>query len=185
MALHSQAQSRERDGFSRKGKRFFLVPFEGNEGLPSLHGEMCATARTHLLGEKRATARTHLLGEKRATARTHLLGEKRATARPLLLQWSGSVRAATAGTVAPSHPLLTFGRLTTKFEMLYKETKSKQLQNFVGGQAGLGGVRRGGRGRRASRERVRAVQRSCAKIRSPAFIFRLTLKQKTVIINSR
>ena len=24
-------------------------PFEGNEGLPSLHGEMCATARTHLL----------------------------------------------------------------------------------------------------------------------------------------
>ena len=173
MALHSQAQSRERDGFSRKGKRFFLVPFEGNEGLPSLHGEMCATARTHLLGEKRATARTHLLGEKRATA------------RPLLLQWSGSVRAATAGTVAPSHPLLTFGRLTTKFEMLYKETKSKQLQNFVGGQAGLGGVRRGGRGRRASRERVRAVQRSCAKIRSPAFIFRLTLKQKTVIINSR
>ena len=28
----------------------------------------------------------------------------------------GSVRAATAGTVAPSHPLLTFGKLTTKFE---------------------------------------------------------------------
>ena len=24
-------------------------PFEGNEGLPSLHGEMCATARTHFL----------------------------------------------------------------------------------------------------------------------------------------
>ena len=48
-----------------------------DEGLPSLHGEMCATTRTHLLGEKRATA------------------------RPLLLQWSGSVRAATAGTVAP------------------------------------------------------------------------------------
>ena len=30
----------------------------------------------------------------------------------------GSVRAATAGTVAPSHPLLTFGKLTLKFEML-------------------------------------------------------------------
>ena len=45
----SLTQSRERDGFSRKGKRFFLVPFEGNEGLPSLHGEMCATARPLLL----------------------------------------------------------------------------------------------------------------------------------------
>ena len=27
MILHSRAQSRERVGFSRKGKRFFLVPF--------------------------------------------------------------------------------------------------------------------------------------------------------------
>ena len=70
-----------------------------------------------------ATARTHLLGEKRATARPLLLGEKRATARPLLLQWSGSVRAATAGTVAPSHPLLTFGKLTKQLEMLCKNAK--------------------------------------------------------------
>ena len=53
-------------------------PFEGNEGLPSLHGEMCATARTHLLGEKRATA------------------------RPLLLQWSGMCEGATYGKVVPS-----------------------------------------------------------------------------------
>ena len=93
------SQGRERD--------FFFVPFEGNEGKPSLHGEMCATARTHLLGKKRATA------------------------RPLLLQWSGSVRAATAGTVAPSHLLLAFGKLTTKFELPCKKTESPQFQNFI------------------------------------------------------
>ena len=63
-----------------------------------------------------------------ATARTHLLGEKRATARPLLLQWSGMFEGATAGTVAPSHLLLKFGKLTIKFEMLCKETKSLQFQ---------------------------------------------------------
>ena len=107
MPFRSRAQSREREGFSRKGKRFFFVPFEGNEGKPSLHGEMCVTARTHLLGKKRATA------------------------RPLLLQWSGSVRAATAGTVAPSHLLLAFGKLTTKFELPCKKTESPQFQNFI------------------------------------------------------
>ena len=88
-------------------------PFEGNEGLPSLHGEMCATARTHLLGEKRATARPLLLGEKRATA------------RPLLLQWSGMCEGATAGTVAPSHLLLKFGKLTIEFELLSQFRKVK------------------------------------------------------------
>ena len=80
LTLRSLAQSRERDGFLRKGKRFFLVPFEGNEGKPSLHGEMCATARTHLLGEKRATA------------------------RPLLLQWSGMCEGAAYGKAVPSRP---------------------------------------------------------------------------------
>ena len=80
LLFNLQAQSRERVGFSRKGKRFFLVPFEGNEGKPSLHGEMCATARTHLLGEKRATA------------------------RPLLLQWSGMCEGAPYGKVVPSRP---------------------------------------------------------------------------------
>ena len=68
-------------------------PFEGNEGLPSLHGEMCATARTHLLGEKRATARPLLHGEKRATA------------RPLLLQWSGECEG---GYCRDSSPLTSF-----------------------------------------------------------------------------
>ena len=63
-----------------------------DEGLPSLHGEMCATARTHLLGEKRATARPLLLGEKRATA------------RPLLLQWSGMCEGAAYGKAVPSRP---------------------------------------------------------------------------------
>ena len=68
-------------------------PFEGNEGLPSLHGE------------KRATARPLLLGEKRATARPLLLGEKRATARPLLLQWSGMCEG---GYCRDSSPLTSF-----------------------------------------------------------------------------
>ena len=42
-----------------------------DEGLPSLHGEIYATARTHLLGEKRATARPLLHGEMCATTRAH------------------------------------------------------------------------------------------------------------------
>ena len=50
----------------------------------------------------------------------------------------GSVRAATAGTVAPSHPLLTFGKLTTKFEMLCKKTDSQQFQSFGGETSGFG-----------------------------------------------
>ena len=37
----------------------------------------------------------------------------------------GSVRAATAGTVAPSHPLHAFGKLTTKFELLYQFRKGE------------------------------------------------------------
>ena len=41
-------------------------------------------------------------------------------------------KAVRAGIVAPSHLLLKFGKLTTKFELLCKETKSPQLQNFVG-----------------------------------------------------
>ena len=53
-----------------------------DEGLPSLHGEMCATAHTHLLGEKRATA------------------------RPLLLQWSGMCEGAAYGKAVPSRLFL-------------------------------------------------------------------------------
>ena len=41
-------------------------------------------------------------------------------------------KAVRAGTVAPSHLLLKFCKLTTKFEVLCKETESPQLQNFVG-----------------------------------------------------
>ena len=41
-------------------------------------------------------------------------------------------KAVRAGIVAPSHLLLKFGKLTTKFELLCKETESPQLQNFVG-----------------------------------------------------
>ena len=44
----------------------------------------------------------------------------------------GSVRAATAGTVAPSHLLLKFGKLTTKFETLCKETESLLFQTSAG-----------------------------------------------------
>ena len=41
-------------------------------------------------------------------------------------------KAVRAGTAAPSHLLLKFGKLTTKFEVLCKEPESPQLQNFVG-----------------------------------------------------
>ena len=78
-----------------------------------------------------ATARTHLLGEKRATARPLLLGEKRATARPLLLQWSGMCEGATAGTVAPSHLLLKFGKLTIEFETLFQFRKAESRRPSV------------------------------------------------------
>ena len=40
----------------------------------------------------------------------------------------GSVRAATAGTVAPSHLLLKFGKLTKKFEMLFQFRKAKAVR---------------------------------------------------------
>ncbi len=36
-----------------------------------------------------------------------------------------------AGTVAPSHPLLKFGKLTTKFEMLYQFRKSESYRPSV------------------------------------------------------
>ena len=59
------------------------------------------------------------------------------------------MRAATAGTVAPSHLLLKFGKLTTKFEMLCKRTNSPLFQNFCGETSGFGrgeGVGRDGEG---------------------------------------
>ena len=43
----------------------------------------------------------------------------------------GSVRAATAGTVAPSHLFLTFGRLTTKFETLFQFRKAESRRPSV------------------------------------------------------
>ena len=54
--------------------------------------------------------------------------EEKSPSFPFSWAGRGSVRAATAGTVAPSHPLLKFGKLTIKFEMLCKETKSLQFQ---------------------------------------------------------
>ena len=43
----------------------------------------------------------------------------------------GSVRAATAGTVAPSHLLLKFGKLTQKFELLYQFRKAENRRPFA------------------------------------------------------
>ena len=135
MPFRSRAQSRERDGFSRKGKRFFFVPFEGNEGKPSLHGEMCATARTHLLGEKRATA------------------------RPLLLQWSGMCEGAAYGKAVPSRPSLL--RSASWLQSLKCFAKKLKVSSFKT-SAGASGRRTSERG--ASGRRLRAAQRhSCAK----------------------
>ena len=48
------------------------------------------------------------------------------------------MRAATAGTVAPSHLLLTFGKLTTKFETLCKKLKVRGFKISAGRRAGSG-----------------------------------------------
>ena len=101
-------------------ERVFFSPPGAYEGLPSLHGEMCATARTHLLGEKRATA------------------------RPLLLQWSGMCEGATYGKVVPSrlsHLRSVSCRL--KFEVLCKKLKVRSFRTSAGRLTGAGGARRG------------------------------------------
>ena len=51
------------------------------------------------------------------------MGKRCALSRPYAGR--GSVRAATAGTVAPSHLLLKFGKLTIKFEMPFQFRKVK------------------------------------------------------------
>ena len=76
--LAPTAEVVRRDFQERRGGRLPTLLSGADEGKPSLHGEMCATARTHLLGEKRATA------------------------RPLLLQWSGMCEGATYGKAVPS-----------------------------------------------------------------------------------
>ena len=65
----------------------------------------------------------------------------------------GSVRAATAGTVAPSHLLLKFGKLTKKFEMLCKKLKASSFKASVG------------RRRRGRWVQVRAAMRACGERR--------------------
>ena len=50
---------------------------------------------------------------------------------------------ATAGTVAPSHLLLKFGKLTSKFELLCKKLKASGLKTTAGRRtdAGTGGAK--------------------------------------------
>ena len=109
------------DRYLRKERRAPLPLLSGaDEGLPSLHGEMCATARPLLLGEKRATA------------------------RPLLLQWSGMCEGTTCGKAVPSrlsHPRSVSCRL--KFEVLCKKLKVRSFRTSVGRLTGAGGARRG------------------------------------------
>ena len=57
------------------------------------------------------------------------MGKRCALSRPYAGR--GSVRAATAGTVAPSHLLLKFGKLTTKFEMLFQFRKAENRHPSV------------------------------------------------------
>ena len=58
-------------------------------------------------------------------------GREREFSRSLSWAVRGSVRAATAGTVAPSHPLLKFGKLTIKLEMLLYKAEGQQFQYFL------------------------------------------------------
>ena len=92
----SLTQSRERAGFSRKGKRFLFFPLRAMRASPHCT-EKCVRQLAHICSTVR-----------------------------------GSVRAATAGTVAPSHLLLTFGKLTAKFEMLCKKLKASSFKASVG-----------------------------------------------------
>ena len=57
------------------------------------------------------------------------MGKRCALSRPYAGR--GSVRAATAGTVAPSHLLLKFGKLSIKFETLFLFRKAEYLLPFA------------------------------------------------------
>ena len=81
------------------------------------------------------------------------------------------------GTVAPSHLLLKFGKLTTKFELLCKETKTLLFQNFGGETYGAASERANVAGRAASAsgadagggcggEQVRAVRGQCRETKA-------------------
>ena len=74
--------------------------------------EKCVRQLAHICSEKSGRQLAHICSEKSGRQLDHFCSIGR-----------GSVRAATAGTVAPSHPLLKFGKLTIKFEMLCKKLK--------------------------------------------------------------
>ena len=104
MLFSSRAPSRERDGFLRKGKRFLFFPSRAMRACPHCT-EKCVRQLAHICSEKSGRQLDRFCSSGR-----------------------GSVRAATAGTVAPSHPLLTFGKLTIKLEMLCQFRKAKAVR---------------------------------------------------------
>ena len=96
MTLHSRAQSRKGERFSRERKRARLFLSRAMRACPH-----CSEKSGRQLDRFCSSGR-------------------------------GCVRAATAGTVAPSHLLLTFGKLTAKFEMLCKKLKASSFKASVG-----------------------------------------------------
>ena len=101
MTLRSRAQSRKGERFSRERKRARLFLSRAMRACPHCT-EKCVRQLAHICSEKSGRQLDRFCSSGR-----------------------GSVRAATAGTVAPSHPFLTFGRLTTKFEMPFQFLKVK------------------------------------------------------------
>ena len=116
MTLRSRAQSRKGERFSRERKRARLFLSRAMRACPHCT-EKCVRQLAHICSEKSGRQLAHICSTVR-----------------------GSVRAATAGTVAPSHLLLKFGKLTTKFELLCKETKTLLFQNFGRETYGAGGA---------------------------------------------
>ena len=108
MTLHSRAQSRKGERFSRERKRARLFLSRAMRACPHCT-EKCVRQLAHICSEKSGRQLDRFCSSGR-----------------------GCVRAATAGTVAPSHLLLTFGKLTAKFEMLCKKLKASSFKASVG-----------------------------------------------------
>ena len=107
MTLHLRAQSRKGERFSRERKRARLFLSRAMRACPHCT-EKCVRQLAHICSEKSGRQLDRFCSSGR-----------------------GCVRAATAGTVAPSHLLHKFGKLTTKFEMLLYKAKNPQFKIYT------------------------------------------------------
>ena len=113
MTLHLRAPSRKGERFSRERKRARLFLSRAMRACPHCT-EKCVRQLAHISSEKSGRQLDRFCSEKSGRQLDRFCSSGR-----------GSVRAATAGTVAPSHILLTFGKLTLKFELLCQFRKDE------------------------------------------------------------